>query len=118
MLAAGPVRKCHPASADGRPSSVRYWTRFVAASPGRERRQLARVDAHRDDLELVPGRPGEILHPFDETVQLERAEHGAAVVVERDDDRPAGPEIRAQRHVAPALVLEDEIERQRCAPLL
>ena len=82
-----------------------------------EDRPLLRVEADGQDLELLPGHEGEHLERPRQAVQAERAEHRAVVVDEAQDDGLL-PEVVAELHVLPRLVLEGEVQGDRVAQLL
>ena len=83
---ASPVRKCQPCVGARRARSASRYAAFFAAA---ELRRLARVEADRDDVELLARRRSDSTSSaLDEAVQHQRAEHRALVVDERRG-RPA-----------------------------
>src|ERR1700694_3156274 len=84
----------------------------------RVRRTVPRVEAHRDDLELLARVEGESAQRGKQAVQHLRAEHRAVVVRERENHGPAA-EVLAEPDGPALLVLENQVERNlRGKPLL
>ena len=79
-----------------------------ALGGGRHRRGLVRVEAHHHHLELLAGVEVHALEAAGEPVEGERAEHRAAEVDQRQDDRPLA-EVVADAHGASVLVAEQQV---------
>ena len=77
----------------------------VLLALGGHRRRFARVEAHDHDLVLLADRERDALQRSGESVQHLRAQHRAAVIDERQHDRPR-PEELAELHGRALLVAE------------
>ena len=75
----------------------------------RERGAFLRIDAHRDNVEVLAGLQHDRPQTTHEPVERQRAEHRALVVVERQDDGFRAKVI-PELDVAAGLVLERQVE--------
>ncbi len=73
------------------------------------------VEADRDDAELFADRVVELLQRVGEAVQHHAAQHRAARIVQRDDDRNFLVEVLREQHVLSGFVLERQVLRQAAA---
>ena len=79
---------------------------------GRVLRCLVRIEAHRDNFVFIARRKLQHAQRAGFARQFLAAQHGAGVIHQVQDDRPAGVEVIAQLHRLAGLVLELQIERQ------
>ncbi len=82
-----------------------------------ELRRIARIEAHRDDVEVLPDRKVQRAQRARQPVEHLGAEHRALEVVQRQDHRPAA-EVVAELHGAAGLVLERQVQRNLRVQLL
>ena len=84
----------------------------------RRHRFVARIEADEDHVEVLARGEREHLRRARDAVHHLRAEHRAAVIDERQDDRPLAAEVVRERHVAAVFILELRVERQRRVEVL
>src|SRR5262245_19178849 len=84
---------------------------------GGQLRRLLRLEAHRDDLELLAHVEAQHRERAGEAVERERAQHRALVVHQRQHHRPLA-EVVAEPHAAAGLVLQRDVERDLVRQLL
>ena len=78
---------------------------------------IPRVEAHRDDLELLPGVEGDDGECREEAVEDLGAEHRAVVVGEDENHRPSSEELSEPDRPS-ELVEEEGVERQTLSQAL
>ena len=83
----------------------------------RQLRRLARIEAHRDDVELLADREVQHADGAHQSVEDLRAQHRALVVGQHQNHRTTA-EVVAQRDLASLLVVELQRQRQRLVQLL
>ena len=76
-----------------------------------ELRALGGIDADSDDVEVLAGAELDHLERADEAIQLLRAEHGAGVIDDGENDRALG-EVVAELDGGSGFVAEDLVERK------
>ena len=106
MFSSRPVRKCQPAAVCG--PAVALEVRLLLGC--RQPRAFPRVDADRDDVELLADVEVQHLQRAGDAVEHLRAEHRALVIHQREQHRPLA-EVVAELDVPPGLVDERQIER-------
>ena len=79
---------------------------------------LGRIDADRDDAELVAGAPVELLEPRHQRVELQGADRLAGEVVHRDQDGRLAVQVLAQRDRVAVVVGEGQVVVHRLAKVL